>query len=164
MSTVSVSGLSADYANCNAPGCLAPTCVLLYGCPKTNTDYCCQFGMGPIGKWKYRPTDTTLPGRRVADGAPKGWWYSFPKESQGVTWNETVHRRIKSACVAQAWRDAAGGCPDCQDLSTKCVADCIRKQLIVGDDNSKLKAVWDQAFNNKTLCPDEPFPSVGVIV
>jgi hypothetical protein len=162
MSTVKVTGFTSEYANCNAPGCLAPWCVLLFSCPKTNTDYCCQFGMGPMGKMKYRPTETTMAGRKPAGNG--GWWYSFPKESQGVTWHETVQRRIKSACVAQAWRDAAGGCPQCKDLSSKCVADCIQKELVHDGDDSRLKAVWDQAFSNKTMCPDEPFPTSSLLV
>jgi len=111
----------------------------------------------------------TKPGREAAKAVgrgvkAKGYWYSFPKESQGNTWKETVQRRIKSACLAQAWRDEAGGCPDCNNLASSCVADCIQSKLVVNGDDSKLKATWDRAFSNTTLCPDEPFPSSTVVV
>merc|ERR1712070_1365213 len=102
-----------------------------------------------------------MPGRKLAKDDThigkkfNGYWYSFPKESQGVTWNETVTRRIKSACLAQAWRDDAGGCPDCaQDIASSCVADCIKSALVTNGDDSKLKATWERVFSNKTLCPD----------
>lgn len=158
MSTVNVTGFGR-YAECNAPGCTG-----IFNCPAGNTDYCCQTRFFP-----YPADRNTKPGREAAKAVgrgvkAKGYWYSFPKESQGNTWKETVQRRIKSACLAQAWRDEAGGCPDCSNLASSCVADCIQSKLVVNGDDSKLKATWDRVFSNTTLCPDEPFPSSTVVV
>merc|ERR1712125_239626 len=116
MSTVNVTGWG-EYAECNAPGCTG-----MFTCPADSTDYCCE-----IKHSEYNPTSTTLPGRKAASDyghtgkKNNGIWYSFPKESVGHTWTEAkVECRIKSACLAQAWRADAGGCPDCQDLASQC--------------------------------------------
>jgi len=143
MSTVNVTGWD-KYAMCNAPG--APQC-------RSSTSYCCAVTGGT-----YQPTQTTLPGKK--NSAKHGYWFSFPKESEGVTWTETIQRRIQSSCVAQAWRDEAGGCPDCQDLATECVANCIQAAL----DDTTMKAVWDRAFSNETMCPNQPFPIATMVV
>lgn len=176
MSSVTVKGFNdTGYAECNAPGCTG-----MFTCPKNRTDYCCVQAHhwsttipapAPPAPAPYHPDKNTLPGRKNASHGGghhmpgglniTGYWFSFPKESKGVTWNETLTRRIKSACVAQAWRDEAGGCAKCQELATPCVATCIKAALIIGDDNSKLKAVWDNAFSNKTLCPDAPLPPLS---
>lgn len=171
MSSVTVKGFNdTGYAECNAPGCTG-----MFKCPANQTDYCCvqkgHHSWPPAPSPPYTPDRNTLPGRKNASHGHKsnpmpgmlnitGYWYSFPKVSKGVTWHETVTRRINSSCVAQAWRDAAGGCASCQDLATQCVANCIKTALIKGDDNSKLKAVWDKAFSDKTMCPDVPLPSL----
>jgi len=161
MSTVNVTGWSTQYAECNAPGCTG-----MFTCPANSTVYCCDDKHAP-----YNPTSNTLPGKKAARDYSKtgktnnGYWYSFPKESEGVTWKELrVERRIKSACIAEAWRADAGGCPDCQDLASTCVADCIKSSLIVNGDDTKLKATWDRVFSNSTLCPDQPLPSSIVLV
>jgi len=162
MSTVNVTGWSSQYAECNAPGCTG-----MFKCPANSTDYCC-IARGFI---PYKPNANTMPGKRAAKDDShtgkknNGFWYSFPKESEGVTWEEvSVDRRIKSACLAEAWRADAGGCPDCQDLASECVADCIKSTLITDGDDSKLKASWDRVFANRTLCPDQPLPSSVVVV
>lgn len=161
MSTVNVTGWSNVYAECNAPGCTG-----LFTCPAPpNMDYCCQVRHG-----SYTPNSTTLPGKEAAKDFGKtgrsdnGYWFSFPKESRGHTWTQTVQRRIKSSCIAEAWRADAGGCPDCQETASQCTADCIKAALIHDGDDSKLKATWDRIFSNKTLCPDEPLPSSTIVV
>jgi len=160
MSVVNVTGWG-EYAECNAPGCTG-----MFTCPANITEYCCE-----VEHDVYNPTSATLPGRECARDFGKtgktsnGYWYSFPVESQGTTWTEVkVLRRIKSACLAEAWRADAGGCPDCQDLASQCTADCIKAALITDGDDSKLKATWDKVFSNETLCPNQPFPSFAVIV
>jgi len=178
MSTVTVQAFNdTGYTECNAPGCTGQKSLT---CPANNTDYCCVLMKTrwplPPTLLPYEPDENTLPGREQksaqhhAPGALSvdGYWYSFPKESKGKTWTETLNRRISSSCVAQAWRDAAGGCPDCGDLGTQCVGKCIQAALVnttsTPSDVSKLKVVWDQAFSNKTMCPDVPLPSSTLMV
>lgn len=160
MSTVNVTGWG-DYAECNAPGCTGA-----FTCAPNRTDYCCEIKHGV-----YNPTSQTLPGSEAARDygnlgkKTNGYWFSFPKESEGVTWTQSkVQRRIKSACLAEAWRAAAGGCPDCEELASQCTAECIKGALVGNGDDSKLKATWDMVFSNKTLCPDQPFPSSVLVV
>lgn len=160
MSTVTVVGWG-DYQPCNAPGCTGS-----FTCPADNGDYCCTNGHSPAHN-----TNTTLPGRKrsggggdrrrrksdTTTGAPTttGYWYSFPRESEGVTWTEvSVDRRINSSCLAEAWRSDAGGCPQCDDLASQCVGNCIKSAL----SRDQLKATWDQVFANSTMCPDVPLP------
>jgi hypothetical protein len=185
MSSVSVKGFNdTGYAECNAPGCTGhfncPANQTDYCCVQQSHNWTAPApGAWPPGPAPapYHPDKNTLPGRKNASHGGHhhhnsshntssntsrvnitGYWYTFPKESEGVTWRETLIRRINSSCLAQAWRDEAGGCASCQDLATQCVADCIKSALIIGDDHSKLKAVWDKAFSSKTICPDVPLP------
>lgn len=164
MTTVNVTGWADDadngYAECNAPGCTGK-----FTCPANSTAYCCVVKKGRV---PYNPNSTILPGRKAARDYGKtnktnnGIWYSFPQESEGITWTEMkVQRRIKSACLAEAWRADAGGCPDCNSTASQCTADCIKSALISDGDDSRLKASWDRAFSNSTLCPDQPFPTTS---
>lgn len=180
MSTVEVIGWSDDYQPCNAPGCTGMfTCAVDGG-------YCCtQSGHGYNHSQVIADNnETTLPARKIASGggsrrrrkttlapgtttsAPgnytptdKGYWYSFPKESENHTWWErSIDRRINISCLAEAWREAAGGCSDCGELASQCVGNCIQAALMKGDDHTALKAVWDEVWANTTLCADVPFP------
>jgi len=161
MSTVSVTGWG-DYQPCNAPGCTGS-----FTCPIDSAEYCCTNGRNPS-----QNTNSTLPGRKRSGGgggrrrrkvtvttteAPTvgGYWYSFPTESEGITWTELgVDRRINSSCLAGAWRSDAGGCAQCDDLASQCVGNCIKSAL----SRDQLKATWDLVFANTTMCPDVPFP------
>merc|ERR1712046_376425 len=96
MSTVTVTDWG-QYQPCNAPGCTGA-----FTCPADNGDYCCTNGHSPSTN-----TESTLPGRKSSGGSrrrktgddvPTGYWYSFPRESEGVTWTElSVDRRINSS-------------------------------------------------------------------
>merc|ERR1711871_818680 len=126
MSSVNISGWD-KYESCNAPGCTGR-----HVCPASRTDYCCSSSASePIANH----TSTQLPGRTRGHGWPwpwgTGYWYSFPRESRGVTWNETLIRRVEAKCVGNAWRKDAGGCSDCGEILDSCVADCIKKNLFV---------------------------------
>jgi len=155
MSTVTVKDWSREYLKCNAPGAHQAAHDI---CPSTSTEYCCSN--------RTQMTADTLPGwenNRITGG---GYWFSFPKSSEGTKWTEKVERRIKSACLAEVWRSDAGGCPNCGKELDQCVANCIQSALAPerssGEkDLTKLKSSWDRAFKNKTLCPDQPFPADG---
>merc|ERR1712217_64727 len=126
-------------------------------CPKGATDYCCTGNTTEV-------TSETLPSfesGKISDG---GYWFSFPRESEGKTWRETIHRRINGSCIGNAWRQDAGGCTQCGSDLDQCVAECIQAALVTGRafgemNYAKLRPSWDRAFNDKTFCPDEPFPS-----
>lgn len=153
MSRVTVSDWSDNYIRCNAPG---SNWSYFEKCPITFKDYCCP-----------NRTDNSrdsLPGWRFSR-RPVGYWFSFPKESEGRTWTETVERRIKSKCVADTWRAEAGGCKECGEELNECVAQCIQKALAPETKEgshernyAKLEASWNRIFSDKTLCADQPFP------
>lgn len=145
MSTVTVQGWG-EYVPCNAPG----ASDLQFKCPSNSTSYCCSN--------KTAWTADTFPGVKTEYG---GFWYSFPMESEGKTWTEKVERRIKSSCLAEAWRSDAGGCPDCGSDLDQCVATCIQSTLAPGDNYTALQATWDRVFNDTKLCPDQPFPETA---
>jgi len=158
MSEVNVTGWSTDYQACNAPGNSATPApgVHVFDCPETG-DYCCA------GK---NATQNTLPARKaIRQGLrPAGFWYSFPRESEGVTWTEKVVRRIRGSCLGSVWRADAGGCGDCGEELDSCVAECIQAALSKGRDTTLLRASWDRAFNSADVCPDVPFPESSTLV
>jgi len=146
-----------DYEECNAPG----ASQMNFSCPKNQKDYCCTVHRAPVNH-----TKTTLPGVEVAYGSlgPKsgfpGWWFSFPKESENITWTEKKMRRISGLCLGNAWRKDAGGCNECKakwDTLDKCVADCIQHELVPDGNVTALQATWDRVFADSRECPDVPF-------
>jgi len=153
MSEVNVTGWGT-YEACNAPGSKG-----LFNCPASQTDYCCDAAQPR--------TRTSLPGISVTSGwkwkgkfdaEQLGFWYSFPKESQQVTWTEKVLRRITGKCLGNAWRKEAGGCPDCGEELDKCVAECIQASLCAHGSLVRLQEIWDRVFDEPIQCPDVPFP------
>jgi len=156
MSTVTVEDWSTEYLKCNAPGAIYNSS---HGggklnCPSNQTDYCCEGNRTEV-------TADTLPGYENSYMTGGGYWYSFPKASEGKKWTEKLERRIKGSCLANAWRKEAGGCPDCGADLDSCVAKCIQSALVGGfikKDYTKLRPTWDKAFSDKTLCPDQPVP------
>merc|ERR1740139_1166928 len=147
MSEVNVTGWGW-YEACNAPGALGA-----FACPANQTEYCCG---GP------NHTRTQLPGLRVSaftlgqQFGFEGWWFSFPKESQDVTWSERLIRRISGKCLGDAWRKDAGGCSACGDHLDSCVANCIKASLCVDGSVAVLEAIWDRVFADPEECPDVP--------
>jgi len=167
MSEVNVTGWG-EYKECNAPGATEFT----YNCPDDSPDYCCTT-RDPKNHSKNIPANHTrdsLPGLEVSVmslgsqfGFP-GFWYSFPKESQGHTWTEKILRRVAGKCVGNAWRTDAGGCSSCGDELDQCVASCIREALCVNGSTDKLQATWDRVFADPSECPDVPYPQDALIV
>jgi hypothetical protein len=158
MSEVNVTGWDR-YQPCNAPGCTG-----MFTCP-VDGDYCCTIGRSPA------PNDnTTLPGREKSpmglgkNYGDKGYWYSFPRESQNVTWTEKMLRRVEGKCVANEWRKDAGGCEDCGEELDSCVADCIKAALAKDGDTTLLRATWDRVFNSTEICPDLPLPENASLI
>merc|ERR1712178_173873 len=155
---VTVEDWSREYLACNAPGAVYNSSRgERLDCPSSNTDYCCTGNRSQI-------TSDTLPGYKNANG---GYWFSFPKASEGKKWTEKVERRINGSCIGNAWRKEAGGCPQCGTDLDQCVASCIQAALAPSaggggwnrhSDYSKLRPAWDKAFSDKTVCPDVPFP------
>ena len=74
------------------------------------------------------------PGKLADSGVPGSFMYSYPAEGEGLTWTQGFARRILSTDLAQAWRDAAGGCAQCQTqkLEDPCIGLCIQA---LGTDN-----------------------------
>lgn len=169
MSEVNVTGWSR-YEECNAPGADG-----WFTCPKRDKDYCCTVE-DPNNRGHHIPANHTrnqLPGLEPCVmslgwqfGFP-GWWYSFPKESQGITWHEKVKRRIAGLCLGNAWRKEAGGCAQCGTNMTKldkCVADCVKGKLAAHGNVTRLQQVWDRVFADPKECPNVPFPTESVVV
>jgi hypothetical protein len=155
MSTVTVEDWSSDYLRCNAPGAVYNGGGQGMDCPSTSTDYCCTGNRSAL-------TAETLPAYKGKGG---GYWFSFPKASEGKKWTEKLQRRINGSCVGNAWRKEAGGCSQCGADLDQCVASCIKSALVKTSDHwphttdyTRLRSVWDKAFSNKTLCPDQPLP------
>jgi len=169
MSTVTVQDWSTEYLACNAPGAVYNSSFgKKLNRPSTNADYCCTGNRSPV-------TAETLPAYKSASRGSTGggYWFSFPKASEGKLWTEKMERRINGACIGNAWRKQAGGCPHCGSHLDQCVAGCIQTALVTKSgywprykyDYSKLQAKWDEAFQNKTLCPEQPLPAPeGLIV
>merc|ERR1712023_432799 len=104
MSTVTVEDWGREYLKCNAPGAVynSSTHGKELDCPITNTDYCCEGNYTPV-------TADTLPGYESSQMTGGGYWFSFPRESEGKKWTEKVERRINGSCVGNLWRQEAGG-------------------------------------------------------
>lgn len=149
MSEVNVTGWG-KYQPCNAPGCTGS-----FTCP-ADGDYCCSRGK--------IPDNTTLPGKTKSYMSlgfafgDRGFWYSFPRKSQGVTWTEKVLRRIKGKCLGNEWRKDAGGCDSCGEALDQCVATCILVALNPDGNTTLLQATWDRVFSSTDVCPDVPLP------
>lgn len=159
MSEVNVTGWG-KYEECNAPGAVG-----FFSCPEKQTDYCCITVDDKGHQSPANHTKTQLPGVEVnfeslgqKYGFP-GFWLSFPKESEGVTWTEKKLRRIAGKCLGNAWRTDAGGCDQCGAMLDKCVADCIDAALCPEGNVSALQATWDRVFGNTNECPDVPYPA-----
>jgi hypothetical protein len=161
MSEVDVTGWST-YEECNAPGCTGG-----FTCPSDSSTYCCTTH-DPKNHSHNIPANHTrdqLPGLEVSKMTLGplfgfgGFWYSFPAESQNVTWTERLKRRIAGKCLGDAWRKEAGGCNACGESLDSCVADCIKAALCVNGSVAKLESVWDRVFADPEECPDVPLPS-----
>jgi len=174
MSTVTVEDWGTEYIQCTAPGTTTVVKNKTYTiCPSTSSDYCCHGNKTEITA-DTLPAWENLPG--LTGGEPQhpapGYWFSFPKASEGTKWTETVERRIKSACLGEAWRSDAGGCPECGNALDECVSKCIESALapisspspLAPRNYTKLQATWDRVFQDKALCPDQPFPGVTTAV
>merc|ERR1712025_365185 len=163
MSEVNVTGWNVTgYEKCNAPGA-----DQRHHCPADYGDYCCTVD-GPHGEDIFtNHTTTQLPGLefspRKLTGGTGGFWYSFPRESQGVTWTEKLLRRISGKCLGDAWRKDAGGCDQCGEALDKCVANCIQSALVKNNNLTLLQATWDRVFADPNECPDVPLPSSVVV-
>lgn len=162
MSEVDVAGWSG-YEECNAPGATG-----WFTCPSNSSIYCCTT-QDPANHSHHIPANHTrdqLPGLEVSvmSLGPAfglgGFWFSFPAESENVTWTQKLKRRIAGKCLGNAWRTAAGGCNECPGESLdSCVADCIKASLCVNGSTETLEAIWDRVFANPEECPDIPLPS-----
>lgn len=162
MTTVTVEDWSTEYLPCNAPGATYKGPMGILNCPSTNADYCC------VGN-RTEVTANTLPAYNSNSSLrlAGGYWFSFPKESEGKRWTQKLERRIKGSCVGNEWRKDAGGCPSCGEHLDQCVALCIQKALDAGSfvkDYTKLRPAWDRAFMNKTLCPDQALPGASSVI
>jgi hypothetical protein len=161
MSEVDVTGWGI-YEECNAPGAVG-----MFTCPSNSSTYCCTTH-DPANRSHNIPANHTrdqLPGLEVsmmtlgpAFGLG-GFWFSFPAESQNVTWTEKLKRRIAGKCLGDAWRTAAGGCDACGESLDSCVASCIKAALAVNGSTQQLEAIWDRVFADPEECPDVPLPS-----
>merc|ERR1740117_1306348 len=136
----------------------------MFTCPENQTEYCCTHH-DPKNHSHNIPaihTSTQLPGLEMAPsmsslkGGSGGFWFSFPKESQGVTWTEKTLRRIAGKCVGDAWRKDAGGCDECGEALDTCVADCIKVALCLDGNTDLLEATWDRVFADRHECPEVP--------
>lgn len=158
MSEVNATGWG-KYEYCNAPGATG-----MFTCAENATDYCCTVRDASGHQVVTNHTRTQLPGIEVpghalSDGSI-GFWFSFPRESQGVTWTEKLLRRIKGQCLGDAWRKDAGGCSSCNETLDSCVADCIQKNMPLKD----IQATWDRVFANPKECPEVPLPAAAPVV
>merc|ERR1712194_572948 len=157
MSTVTVEDWSTEYLKCNAPGAVYNgSHGQSLDCPSNATDYCCTGNRTNV-------TADSLPGYESGRMTGEGYWFSFPRESEGNKWTEKVERRINGSCIGNAWRKEAGGCAECGTDLDQCVAKCIQSALVSGSGFSvknytKLRPAWDRAFSDETFCPDQPFP------
>lgn len=93
-------------------------------------------------------SESSLPGKGQVDQSGSGLWYSFPAQSEGRTWNQTLKRRIQAECMVRVWRDD-GDCTQCADLTGQCMYDCISAMPIELKHNG-----WERVFADQTLCPD----------
>merc|ERR1719210_211937 len=75
MSTVTVADWSTEYLRCNAPGANQSS---RDSCPRDSPDYCCSNTT--------EMTTDTLPGWENDRLTGGGYWFSFPRASQGTKW------------------------------------------------------------------------------
>jgi len=166
MSTVTVKEWSRSYLKCNAPGAVYNgSHGQAMDCPKDSVDYCCIDSTNQPAQL----TADTPAAYEMGRSTGGGYWFSFPKASEGTMWTEKVERRIQGSCVGNAWREEAGGCSQCGSDLDQCVAKCIQDALVTTSgyyekDYSKLRPAWDRTFSNKTLCPDQPLPKAAAII
>jgi len=168
MSEVNVTGWG-KYEECNAPGAHQ----MQFSCPANHTEYCCTTHDDKGNQIPSNHTKTQLPGVEVNFislgpnyGFP-GFWFSFPKESENVTWTEKLLRRISGLCLGNAWRKDAGGCHECGASLDKCVADCIQRELLPDGNVTSLQTTWERVFADTRECPDVPFKpasEIGLLV
>jgi len=164
MSEVNVSGWNVSaYEKCNAPGADGH-----HHCPVDEGDYCCTVD-GPHGEdIMSNHTATQLPGLefspRQLTGGSGGFWFSFPRESRGVTWTEKLLRRISGKCLGDAWRADAGGCNECGEALDSCVAKCIQSALVKNNNITMLQATWDRVFADPNECPEVALPNSVTVV
>lgn len=156
MSEINVTGWGR-YEECNAPGAEG-----MFNCPSNQQDYCCTHH-DPANHSHNIPavhTADQLPGLEVnkeslgSQYGFGGWWFSFPKESQGNTWTEKLIRRIDGKCMGNAWRKDAGVCDACNATLDSCVAKCIKAALCKEGSTVLLQATWDRVFADPQECPD----------
>jgi len=165
MSTVTVEDWSTEYLYCNAPGAVYKGPAGVLNCPNTSADYCCLGNTTKV-------TAETLPAYKSSSflKLSGGYWFSFPKLSEGKRWTQKLERRIKGSCVGNEWRKDAGGCPGCGENLDQCVAQCIQEALnttrkgSIVKDYTKIRSGWDRAFADKTLCPDQALPTSSVLI
>jgi len=162
MSESNVTGWG-KYEECNAPG----ASEFQFNCSSDSPDYCCTtydpnnhsaIILANHSKDQFPGVEVSAMSLGSQFGFP-GFWFSFPKESEGVTWTQTTLRRVAGKCVGDAWRTGAGGCSDCGDELDQCVATCIQSVLCVNGSTDQLEAIWDRVFADPNECPDVPFPS-----
>jgi hypothetical protein len=156
MSEVNVTGWGR-YEQCNAPGANGH-----FACPANQTDYCCTVHGKGHDNIPTNHTKDQLPGLEISPHSPGsaqlagGFWFSFPKESEGTTWTEKLLRRIEGKCLGNAWRKDAGGCNQCGESLDSCVATCIQTNL--GQNDTLLQTTWDRVFADPNECPEVPLP------
>jgi hypothetical protein len=158
MSEINVTGWG-QYDECNAPGAHQ----MHFSCPKNQTEYCCTTHDDKGHEVPAKNTKHSLPGVEVnfISLGPKygfpGFWFSFPRESENITWTEKKVRRIAGLCLGNAWRKDAGGCGECGIALDPCVATCIQRESMPDGNVTLLQKTWDRVFANTTECPDVPF-------
>lgn len=147
--------------------CSAPGRTGAYACSASSSNYCCV-GSDPNDV----RTVNNLPGLGLSQmplgnsfGFP-GWWFSFPAQGQKITWNETILRRVQGKCVGNAWRREAGGCAHCGGSLDRCVAECIRQNLMKDGSTTRLQHAWDGAFglDGEHSCPNVLLPDGSRLV
>ena len=99
-------------------------------------------------------------GAYEAPGFPGQWMYSFPAEGEGEHWKQGLARRIFAPDIVDAWRDAAGGCPECgEELEDGCVGKCLKALS-----DEQLKSVWEDVAADMDTYPNYPVQDAGVIM
>lgn len=92
-------------------------------------------------------------------GAKGTYMYSFPAEGEGIHWRQGQARRIFAPDMANAWRQAAGGCPECsEEIEQPCVGSCISKLPL-----PKLTEVWNNVAADMNTYPNYGIPGSGGI-
>lgn len=88
------------------------------------------------------------------------WMYSFPAEGEGQTWKQGLSRRIYAPDLANAWRKAAGGCPQCgASLEDGCVGKCLSAQL----SSASLLSIYNAVAGDLANYPNHGVTGAGAI-